>query len=42
MEILPEFKVVESVTWLHIRTADGIVGWIIQDLVVTATPAPGW
>lgn len=42
VEILPEIEVVEGVTWLHIRTTDGIVGWIIQSLVVTATPAPGW
>lgn len=42
VEILPEIEVVDGVTWLHIRTSDGIVGWIIQSLVVTATPAPGW
>ena len=42
VEVLPEIQIVDSVTWLHIRTSDGIVGWIIQSLVVTATPAPGW
>lgn len=42
VEVLPEIQIVNSITWLHIRTSDGIVGWIIQSLVVTATPAPGW
>jgi uncharacterized membrane protein len=42
VEVLPEIQIVNGITWLHIRTSDGIVGWIIQSLVVTATPAPGW
>jgi len=42
VEILPEIQILNGITWLHIRTADGIEGWIIQTLVVTATPAPGW
>jgi hypothetical protein len=42
VEILSEIQVVNGITWLHIRTADGDEGWIIQSLVVTATPAAGW
>lgn len=42
VEILPEVQIVNGITWLHIRTSDGIIGWILQSLVVTATPAPGW
>ena len=42
IEILPEIQILDNITWLHIRTADNIEGWIIQSLVVTATPAPGW
>lgn len=42
VEILPEIQVLNGITWLHIRTADGDEGWIIQSLVVTATPATGW
>lgn len=42
LEILPEIQILNGITWLHIRTAEGIEGWIIQSLVITATPAPGW
>ena len=42
VEILPDVQVVNGISWLHIRTSDGIIGWILQSLVVTATPAPGW
>jgi hypothetical protein len=42
VEILPEIQVLNGITWLHIRTTDGDEGWIIQSLVVTATPATGW
>ena len=42
VEILSDIQVLNGITWLHIRTADGNEGWIIQSLVVTATPAAGW
>jgi len=42
VEILPEIQILNGVTWIHIRTAAGIEGWMIQSLVVTATPATGW
>lgn len=42
VEILPEVEILNGITWLHIRTADGDEGWIIQSLVITATPAAGW
>lgn len=28
--------------WVHVRTSTGQEGWILQVLVVTATPAPTW
>ncbi|OGN73678.1 MAG: hypothetical protein A2X25_15070 [Chloroflexi bacterium GWB2_49_20] len=42
VEILPEVQILNGITWLHIRTAAGIEGWILQTLVITATPATGW
>jgi hypothetical protein len=42
VEILSGVQELDGVTWLHIRTPEGIIGWIIQYLVMTATPAPGW
>lgn len=42
VQILTEIQILNGITWLHIRTADGDEGWIIQSLVITATPATGW
>jgi hypothetical protein len=28
--------------WVHVKTSEGLDGWIVQDLLVTATPVPGW
>ena len=28
--------------WVQVRTEDGLVGWIVQALLATATPAAGW
>jgi hypothetical protein len=41
VEILPEAPVVvDNVTWVHIRTADGIEGWVLQSVLALATPVP--
>lgn len=32
----------DGVFWVNIRTATGIEGWVVQYLLRTATPAPGW
>ncbi len=42
VEVLSDIQVLNGITWLHIRTADGDEGWILQSLVATATPATGW
>jgi hypothetical protein len=42
VEVLSEIQILDGITWLHIRTTDGDEGWIIQSLVVTATPEAGW
>ena len=31
-----------GVIWVHIRTAYGLEGWVLQTLLVTATPPTGW
>ncbi len=42
VQILPEVEKSGSITWVHIRTLDGLEGWIVQSLLITATPAPAW
>jgi hypothetical protein len=41
VEVLPEPPVVVNGTaWVHIRTADGIEGWVLQSVLALATPVP--
>jgi SH3-like domain-containing protein len=40
VEILPETAVVDGVTWSHIRTTEGIEGWVLQSVLAMATPVP--
>jgi uncharacterized protein YgiM (DUF1202 family) len=40
--ILPEVIENKSITWAHVRLPDGTEGWIVRDLLATATPRPGW
>jgi hypothetical protein len=46
VEVLPEQKEYDRTIWAHIRFTtdrDGTVdGWVIQSLLITATPAPNW
>ena len=28
--------------WVQVRTENGLMGWMVQALLATATPAPGW
>lgn len=43
LEVLPDQPVeVGSVFWVHVQTPEGQVGWIVQTLLATATPAPNW
>ncbi|MDR3575516.1 MAG: SH3 domain-containing protein [Anaerolineaceae bacterium] len=42
VQVLPEATQTGGVTWVHIRTSDGAVGWIVRSLLETATPSPGW
>ncbi len=42
VEVLNEVATADGATWVKIRTADGVEGWIVRALLATATPAPGW
>jgi hypothetical protein len=42
IEVLPEVKTYNGVVWVHIRTPDGTEGWVMQMVLVFATPAPYW
>jgi hypothetical protein len=40
VEVLPDTVEVNNVTWYHVRTADGIEGWVLDSVLSRATPAP--
>jgi len=40
VEILPDTETDGQRTWIHVRTTDNEEGWILESLLVTATPSP--
>jgi hypothetical protein len=43
VQVIPEDPVEEGGgIWIHVRTFEGEEGWILQILLLTATPAPNW
>ncbi|MFM8321426.1 MAG: DUF389 domain-containing protein, partial [Chloroflexota bacterium] len=38
--LLPGDQVKDGRLWLHIRTLDGLEGWVLQELVLNVTPTP--
>jgi hypothetical protein len=42
VQVLDDVEVVDGVTWIHIRFIDGVDGWIVRNLIVSATPEPEW
>lgn len=40
VEVLPEIRSVGTVQWVHIRTLEGIEGWVLEAVLVNTTPAP--
>ena len=43
VQVMPDDPVQEGGgIWIHVRTIQGEDGWILQILLVTATPAPNW
>jgi len=41
VQVLPEEEKVDGVYWTHVLLEDGRDGWMVRNLLVTATPAPG-
>jgi uncharacterized protein YgiM (DUF1202 family) len=42
VKVLPEVTQDGGTIWAHVQTSDGITGWVVQSLLVTATPVPAW
>ncbi len=42
IQVLPDTVETDGNTWVLIRLEDNTEGWIIRDLILSATPAPGW
>jgi uncharacterized membrane protein len=42
LEVMPEVATDGGTVWAHVRMTDGKDGWIVQNLLETATPVPGW
>ncbi len=42
VQVLPGEINQDGVVWVRVIAPDGIDGWIVQRLLVTATPAPDW
>jgi len=45
VQILPETEKLDGVIWVHVIAIIGdrnIEGWVVQNVLVTATPAPNW
>jgi len=40
--VLPEVELVDGVYWAHVLLEDGRDGWMVRNLLLTATPAPDW
>ena len=40
--VFPDTYVANDITWVHVRLADKREGWLVRDLIVTATPKPTW
>mgnify|MGYP001111171217 FL=1 len=43
VQILPETSEVDGLIWVHVIVVeDGTEGWLLQSLLLVATPAPNW
>lgn len=42
VQVLPEVQMIDGAYWVHILLEDGRDGWMLRNLLLTATPAPDW
>lgn len=42
VQVLPDTQLVGTTVWAHIVLEDGREGWMVRNLLMTATPIPGW
>jgi hypothetical protein len=42
VQVLPDTVKDSGTLWVHVKTSEGLDGWIVEELLVTATPVPGW
>jgi hypothetical protein len=43
VEVLPDTREEGGLVWAHVIVVeDGVEGWILQSLLLVATPAPNW
>jgi len=40
VQVLPGSEIVSSVSWVHVRTIDGIEGWVLQTVLTATTQTP--
>jgi hypothetical protein len=42
VQVLPDTVQDGGTTWAHVITDQGVEGWVLQSILLTATPAPAW
>jgi hypothetical protein len=42
VQLLPETAQSGNTSWAHVKTEDGLEGWIVQALLIASTPAADW
>lgn len=40
LELLPESTQADGKIWVHVKSPDGFDGWVLQSVLITATPIP--
>lgn len=42
IQVLPDTASVDGIIWVKVKLQDQTEGWIVRNLILSATPAPGW